>query len=249
MQGSLAHKLRVLRAERGLTLREAASLTGVAKETISDIERGLRHPHDPTLAKIAQGYGVPVGDLLGEPVPAGKAPAPQHEAGRPEEEAAVRDLEVPYMDRPEVRDWLIRSGHKSDAEFQEYLEHLDLGLDAEGRPRGLERAITELREQRDRLTEDLRRRSTQTALFPPRQELPTKEERIKEALRPAHEAFKLRGEVRFKYLSREADIINYGRRLHAEGVTQDHLVYAHKAGLERRLDEMEKAVLAEAGAA
>jgi transcriptional regulator with XRE-family HTH domain len=68
MQGSLAHRLRVLRAERGLTLREAASLTGVAKETISDIERGLRHPHDPTLAKIAKGYGVPVEDLLEEPV-------------------------------------------------------------------------------------------------------------------------------------------------------------------------------------
>src|SRR5215211_5648910 len=63
-QGSLARRLRVLRAERGLTLREAASRTGVAKETISDIERGLRHPHDPTLAKIAQGYGVPVEDLL-----------------------------------------------------------------------------------------------------------------------------------------------------------------------------------------
>ena len=67
MQGSLAHKLRVLRAERGLTLREAASLTGVAKETISDIERGLRHPHDPTLAKIAKGYGVPVEELIEEP--------------------------------------------------------------------------------------------------------------------------------------------------------------------------------------
>ena len=67
MQGSLAHKLRVLRAERGLTLREAASLTGVAKETISDIERGLRRPHDPTLAKIAKGYGVPIEELIEEP--------------------------------------------------------------------------------------------------------------------------------------------------------------------------------------
>jgi transcriptional regulator with XRE-family HTH domain len=66
MQGSLAVRLRVLRAERGLTLREAASLTGVAKETISDIERGLRHPHDPTVAKIAQGYGVPVEELFEE---------------------------------------------------------------------------------------------------------------------------------------------------------------------------------------
>jgi transcriptional regulator with XRE-family HTH domain len=72
MQGSLAHKVRVLRAERGLTLREAASLTGVAKETISDIERGLRHPHDPTLAKIARGYDVPVEELLEAPVPLGE---------------------------------------------------------------------------------------------------------------------------------------------------------------------------------
>jgi transcriptional regulator with XRE-family HTH domain len=73
VQGSLAHRLRVLRAERGLTLREAASLTGVAKETISDIERGLRHPHDPTIAKIAKGYGVPVDELLEEPVPLAEA--------------------------------------------------------------------------------------------------------------------------------------------------------------------------------
>jgi len=78
-QTSLGHKVRVLRAERGLTLREEASRTGVAKETISDIERGLRHPHDPTLAKIAKGYGVPVEDLLKEPeeeqpAPAGVAP-------------------------------------------------------------------------------------------------------------------------------------------------------------------------------
>ena len=64
MQGSLARRLRVLRAERGLTLREAASLTGVAKETISDIERGIRHPHDVTLAKLARGYGVPIERLI-----------------------------------------------------------------------------------------------------------------------------------------------------------------------------------------
>jgi transcriptional regulator with XRE-family HTH domain len=74
---SLGHKLRVLRAERGLTLRDAASRTGVAKETISDIERGIRHPHDVTVAKLAEGYGVPIGDLLEELVPAGKDKAPQ----------------------------------------------------------------------------------------------------------------------------------------------------------------------------
>ena len=71
-QTSRGHKLRVLRAERGLTLREASSRTGVAKETISDIERGIRHPHDVTVAKLARAYDVPVEDLLEEQVVAGK---------------------------------------------------------------------------------------------------------------------------------------------------------------------------------
>src|SRR5215208_6222216 len=72
MQGSLAARLRVLRAERGLTQRQAAARAGVTPETISDLERGKRHAYMPTLAKIAKGYGVPVEDLLEEPVLAGK---------------------------------------------------------------------------------------------------------------------------------------------------------------------------------
>jgi transcriptional regulator with XRE-family HTH domain len=69
MHGSLATKLRVLRAERGLTVRQVAELSGVAKETISQIERGERHPYDRTLAKLAQAYGVPVGELIEQPDP------------------------------------------------------------------------------------------------------------------------------------------------------------------------------------
>jgi transcriptional regulator with XRE-family HTH domain len=64
MQDTLARKLRVLRAERGLTLREAEQLTGVDKDTLSKIERGLRHPYDVTLSKLARGYEVSVVDLL-----------------------------------------------------------------------------------------------------------------------------------------------------------------------------------------
>jgi transcriptional regulator with XRE-family HTH domain len=67
MHGSLPTRLRVLRAERGLTLRDAEHQTGVDKDTLSKIERGLRHPHDVTLAKIARGYGVPVEELLEQP--------------------------------------------------------------------------------------------------------------------------------------------------------------------------------------
>jgi transcriptional regulator with XRE-family HTH domain len=68
MQDTLARKLRVLRAERGLTLREAEQLTGVDKDTLSKIERGLRHPYDVTLSKLARGYEVRVEDLLDKPL-------------------------------------------------------------------------------------------------------------------------------------------------------------------------------------
>jgi transcriptional regulator with XRE-family HTH domain len=83
MQGSLARKLRVLRAERGLTLRQAAEQAGVRPGTLSELERGLHRPHDITLSRVAKGYGVPVEDLLEEPVPLAEA---SQEAGRLEEE-------------------------------------------------------------------------------------------------------------------------------------------------------------------
>src|SRR5829696_10521376 len=79
MQRSLAMRLRVLRAERGLSLTEAAERAGIQRQTLALLERGERHPHDPTLAKIAKGYGVPIEDLLEEPALAGapgKADAP-----------------------------------------------------------------------------------------------------------------------------------------------------------------------------
>ena len=73
MHGSLPAKLQVLRARQGLTLIEAAEKIGIGRDTLSDLERGNRHPVMPTLAKIAQGYGVPVDELLEEPVPLAEA--------------------------------------------------------------------------------------------------------------------------------------------------------------------------------
>ena len=81
MQGTLAKTLRVIRAREGLTLRQAAKKLRVTPGTLSELERGLRHPHDVTLSRIAKGYGVPVeklfdleGETLEEPVPLDKAP-------------------------------------------------------------------------------------------------------------------------------------------------------------------------------
>ncbi len=89
-QESLALKLRVLRAERRVTLRDVEEATGVAKETLSELERGRRRPKDITLAKLADFYGVPLRDFLAEveeSVGAGKDKAP--EAGPSDEEVSI----------------------------------------------------------------------------------------------------------------------------------------------------------------
>ncbi len=71
MQEILARKLRVLRAERGITLQEAEELTGVTRETLGALEHGQRGAYTNTLQKIAEGYGTTVEELVKEepPVP------------------------------------------------------------------------------------------------------------------------------------------------------------------------------------
>jgi len=66
-----------LRAERGITLHEAEELTGVTRETLGALEHGQRGAYTNTLQKIADGYGVTVGELLEEQaLTVGKASAP-----------------------------------------------------------------------------------------------------------------------------------------------------------------------------
>ncbi len=74
MQGPLAERLRILRARKGLTLTEASERIGITRHTLRSLERGGQDPHYPTLRKIAEGYDVPVEELLEEPVPLGEAP-------------------------------------------------------------------------------------------------------------------------------------------------------------------------------
>jgi transcriptional regulator with XRE-family HTH domain len=91
MQTSLGHKLRLLRAERQMSLRQAAAQAGLAKETISEIERGLAHPHDVTLAKLAKAYDIPLEELLEEPEPA--VPLAEAPRGAGQTEASTRTVE------------------------------------------------------------------------------------------------------------------------------------------------------------
>jgi len=68
----LAKTLRVLRAEKGLSLRQTAKLARVDAHTLGFAERGERMPYDTTLARLAKVYDVPVSRLVGDPnVPLG----------------------------------------------------------------------------------------------------------------------------------------------------------------------------------
>src|SRR5918995_996842 len=109
-EGSLAYRLRVARLEKGLTLREAAKVTGVDKATISAVERNKRKPFDVTLSRLAKGYGVSISQLVEELV--GEKP------GQPLKEKA--------------REWFQEAGgdrdllHGMDDEaWETYVENLD----------------------------------------------------------------------------------------------------------------------------
>lgn len=60
----LGNKLREKRKELGLTLDKLAGRTGVARTTISKIERDIISPSFNTLAKIARGMNIKVTQLI-----------------------------------------------------------------------------------------------------------------------------------------------------------------------------------------
>ena len=60
----LGTRMRRLRAERQLTLKEVAAEAGVSAAHISEIERGHSSPTVSALTRIAHALGIEVGDLV-----------------------------------------------------------------------------------------------------------------------------------------------------------------------------------------
>jgi len=130
MYGSLPVHLRVLRAERGLKLRDVEDISGVAKETLSALERGERRAMDSTLAKLAQIYHVPLAELIEARDAMGKGKAP--DSGREVWERLQRhDAMRTYQryHRQDMHDALSRfferhGGRKLDPDEHEELDKL-----------------------------------------------------------------------------------------------------------------------------
>jgi transcriptional regulator with XRE-family HTH domain len=62
---TFGQRLRVLRAQLGLSQRETAERIGVPQSTYSTYEAREGFPEEERLRKIAAGLGVPVSTLLG----------------------------------------------------------------------------------------------------------------------------------------------------------------------------------------
>lgn len=63
----LAQQTRRLRAAKGLSQAELADRAGLHRTYISGIERGVRNPTITIVARIADGLGVTIVELLAEP--------------------------------------------------------------------------------------------------------------------------------------------------------------------------------------
>jgi transcriptional regulator with XRE-family HTH domain len=60
-------RLRSLRQQRGSTLADLATATGISVSTLSRLESGQRRPNLELLLPLAQAHGVPLDELVGAP--------------------------------------------------------------------------------------------------------------------------------------------------------------------------------------
>lgn len=85
-----------LRERRALTLRELSEMSGVAADTINQIELGHRRARPSTLRKLARALEVDVREFFEEPALAGKAEAPREAGPTLNPEAPVNAFDVAY---------------------------------------------------------------------------------------------------------------------------------------------------------
>jgi transcriptional regulator with XRE-family HTH domain len=62
----VGEKIKAMREQKGLSLKDIADLTGFSTALLSQMENHLVSPSLGTIIKLARAFGVRVGDLLGE---------------------------------------------------------------------------------------------------------------------------------------------------------------------------------------
>ena len=75
-------RLRELRKEKNITMKELGNIVGVTESAISQYELGKREPSNETLFKLADFFDVSVDYLLGREEEEQKKPIPEDELDR-----------------------------------------------------------------------------------------------------------------------------------------------------------------------
>lgn len=78
---ALGARVRSLRRQRGLTLKELGSRAGLSHPFLSQLERGLARPSMGSAERIAEALDVPVGSLWSPPARSGHATIVRRDAG------------------------------------------------------------------------------------------------------------------------------------------------------------------------
>ena len=90
-------RLRELRMEKGLTMKQVGASMGLAESTISLYETGKRQPDYETLGRFADYFGVSVDYLLGRE----ETPVPETQGGS--EDQKIREYLQMIKDDPKLR--------------------------------------------------------------------------------------------------------------------------------------------------
>ncbi|ADB19031.1 transcriptional regulator, XRE family [Pirellula staleyi DSM 6068] len=69
LQQLVCDRVRSMRKAKGWTLEQLASLSGVSRSMLSEIERGSANPTLGVAFRIAQAFGMTLGDLVDSPEP------------------------------------------------------------------------------------------------------------------------------------------------------------------------------------
>ncbi len=119
----IGQRIRAARKRAGLSQEEVARRAGMSLKGMAYIERGhIEDPHISSVRSIADALGVPVGELLGEPVLAGKAEAP--DAGPPARTKSVIDLVREAAAKQYESNWqAVARAHESTYPQASYVEH------------------------------------------------------------------------------------------------------------------------------
>lgn len=87
---NIGERLKELRGTRGLTLEDAAELTGVSKPMLGQIERGQSSPTINTLWKISAGLKIPLSFLCRQKETEVTAAGPEEQSRITEEDGGMR---------------------------------------------------------------------------------------------------------------------------------------------------------------